>query len=78
MTISGKEMAVMAIMKASVVPMGRPLPRRAWTIASTSALVGTTKSVLTMPNMPEVPSTCGKMWQWKAHTPGRSAVMSAS
>ena len=32
MTISGKEMAVMAIMKARTVPRGMPLPIRAWTM----------------------------------------------
>ena len=37
-----------------------------------------TTSAVTMPNMPSRPSTWGRMWQWKAHTPGRSASMMAS
>src|SRR5664279_1114139 len=48
------------------------------TIASTWAFSGTTTSVLTMPNMPLVPSTWGRMWQWKAHTPGVLAVIRTS
>jgi len=47
-------------------------------MASTWAFFGTTMSVLTIPNMPAVPSTWGRMWQWKAHTPGRSAVTRTS
>jgi len=31
-----------------------------------------------MPNMPSRPSTWGRMWQWKAHTPTRSHSMMAS
>ena len=49
--------------------------RSAWTIASTSSFVGTTIRMFTMPNIPSGPSTCGRMWQWNAHSPIRSAVM---
>ena len=37
-------------------------------------LSGTTISTLTMPNIPSAPSTWGRMWQWNAHSPTRSAV----
>ena len=49
-------------------------PVSAATIVSTSAVSGTTMSTLTMPNIPSGPSTWGRMWQWNAHSPTRSAV----
>ena len=47
-------------------------------MVSTSDALGTTTSVLTMPNMPAMPSTWGRMWQWNAQIPGRVAVITAS
>ena len=56
---------------SSIPSLGAAAPRRSCRRRPPS---GTTMSMLTMPNIPSAPSTWGRMWQWNAHSAGRSAV----
>ena len=50
-------------------------PRLALPVRSGQLL---TMRAVTMPNMPCMPSACGRMWQWKAHAPGLSQSIRTS
>jgi hypothetical protein len=52
---------------ATAVPRAGPFPRSG---GLRPAMTYFTTSAVAMPNMPWGPSTCDRMWQWNAQTPG--------